>query len=227
MFHVDIEPGVPAANVRGAMPIVADASLFLRALLAALATSLPGRPVHDVGATIARVRSAHAALAAKVSDEEANIRATADTWVSPGILFRQLQARLPHATFTTDSGNGTTYGAESLRVRGARYMGPVNYSSMGFSVPAAIGAALALRAEVAAAKGAVSDSEQCVVAAVGDGAWRMTGPELASAVTHQSGPRTHTPPRQPESSPCWLMVAAPRALGARQAAADHRRADRW
>ena len=71
------------------------------------------------------------------------MRGAADTWVSPSVLFRRLQACMPDATFTTDSGNGTTYGAEALRVvEGTRYMGPVNYSSMGFSVPAAIGAAI-------------------------------------------------------------------------------------
>ena len=214
MFHVDIEAGVHAANVRGATPIVADASLFLRALLAALTASPAGRPIRDATATITQVRSAQAALATKVSGEEANIRAAANTWVSPGILFRQLQARLPHATFTTDSGNGTTYGAESLRVRGARYMGPVNYSSMGFSVPAAIGAALALRGAAAAATEA-SESEKIVVAAVGDGAWRMTGPELASAVLPAALAPMHfcpPPPPPPElerdPNPCPRTNAA-------------------
>ena len=54
------------------------------------------------------------------------------------MLCRQLQAKLPEATYVSDSGNGTTYCSESLRVSApCRYMGPVNYSSMGFSVPAA------------------------------------------------------------------------------------------
>eukprot|EP00966_Prymnesium_polylepis_P003883 88762-Prymnesium_polylepis.1 len=64
-------------------------------------------------------------------------------------------------------------------------MAPVNYSSMGFALPAAIGAALALRAAAAeggSAASGCSESARLAVACVGDGALRMTGPELASAV---------------------------------------------
>lgn len=177
VFHVDIEPGVPGANVRGAVPIVADVAAFVRELLRAL-ESIGHAPATSVQEELAAcVCRAHAALATTVADEEAAVRGAADTWVSPSVLFRRLQACMPDATFTTDSGNGTTYGSESLRVRGARYMGPVNYSSMGFAVPAALGAALALVRQTR-----VSDSNRIAVATVGDGAWRMTGLELASAV---------------------------------------------
>ena len=181
-FHVDIDPAVPASNVRGATPIVADAAAFMRALLRALETdpSTPppaATPLPASHPACVRVREAHAAYREVVRAEEASIN---DTWVSPTALCRLLQARLPAATYVSDSGNGTTYCSESLRVSApCRYMGPVNYSSMGFCVPAAIGATLALRSRSAAADEA---SEPVAVAMVGDGALRMTGFELASAV---------------------------------------------
>ena len=181
MFHVDIDPAVPAANVKGATPVVSDAADFLSALVEALGGPTDSaRAVEDARALVGR---AHASLAAAVAVEEANVRSAGDTWVSPAVLVRALQAVLPDATYASDSGNGTTYVSEALRTSvGCRYMGPVNYSSMGFSVPAGIGACLALATGGAATVRTAAPSERFVVVLVGDGALRMTGPELASAV---------------------------------------------
>ena len=70
-------------------------------------------------------------------------------------LIRALQAHLgPQAVFTMDSGNGTFLGMELLRLdRPGSYLAPIDYSCMGYSVPAAIGAALGVRSPVAALAG--------------------------------------------------------------------------
>lgn len=54
------------------------------------------------------------------------------------------------------------------------FLGPVDYSCMGYSVPAAIGAKLAA-------------SQRPVVGLIGDGAFLMTGFELLTAVTYGLG----------------------------------------
>jgi acetolactate synthase-1/2/3 large subunit len=79
------------------------------------------------------------------------------------------QAFGPETVFTTDSGNGTFLAMECLRLeRPGKFLAPVDYSCMGYAVPAAIGAKLA--------------RPQCpVVALAGDGAFLMTGLELLTA----------------------------------------------
>ena len=98
-----------------------------------------------------------------------------DARVTPAALFSALQRLAPDAIYTTDSGNGTFLAMEHLRLdRPGRFLAPVDFSCMGYSVPAAIGAALA-------------NPGRDVVAFAGDGAFLMTGLELATAVSYGAG----------------------------------------
>jgi len=69
----------------------------------------------------------------------------------------------------TDSGQGTFLAMEHLRLEApGRFIGPIDFSCMGYSVPAAIGAKLA-------------SPGRPVVSITGDGAFLMTGMELLTA----------------------------------------------
>ncbi len=94
----------------------------------------------------------------------------------PHLLLRELQATFgPETVFTTDSGNGTFLAVEGLRLeRPGRLLAPVDYSCMGYAVPAALGAKLAC-------PGAP------VVSLAGDGAFLMTGLELLTAAQNGLG----------------------------------------
>jgi acetolactate synthase-1/2/3 large subunit len=96
--------------------------------------------------------------------------------VTPAHLLRILQDRLgPDAIYTTDSGNGTFLALECLRLDGpGRFLAPIDFSCMGYAVPAAIGAKL-------------GKSEAPVVALAGDGAFLMTGLELLTAAREGIG----------------------------------------
>jgi acetolactate synthase-1/2/3 large subunit len=73
--------------------------------------------------------------------------------------------------FTTDSGNGTFLAMEALRLeQPGRFLAPVDYSCMGYAVPAAIGAQLGRPGSP-------------VVALAGDGAFLMTGLESLTAAS--------------------------------------------
>ena len=98
------------------------------------------------------------------------------TGVTPAHLLRTLQDRLgPEAVYTTDSGNGTFLAMECLRLDGPRkFLAPVDFSCMGYSVPSAIGAKL-------------GKPGSPVVALAGDGAFLMTGLELLTAVREGLG----------------------------------------
>jgi len=132
LVHADIDADVIGRNFPADAPIVGDARLVVEALLAAL----PPRPRDD--ALRSAVREGHEAV-------EREWGAAAGERVSPFLLLRALQERFGGETvYTTDSGNGTFLAMEMLRLeRPRKFLAPVDYSCMGYAVPAAIGAKLA------------------------------------------------------------------------------------
>ena len=158
LIHVDISPDVIGRNHPTALGVVADAAAFVRAIL----PRLPQRPP-DEKLRVA-IRAGHEAVAS-----ERRSHGDAER-VSPARLLEALQQHFGRETiFTSDSGNGTFIAMECLRLDGAgKFLAPVDYSCMGYSVPAAIGAKLAR-------------PDAPVVALAGDGAFLMTGLELLTA----------------------------------------------
>ena len=90
--------------------------------------------------------------------------------VYPPHLLKTVQQLVGNdAIYTTDSGNGTFLAMECLRLPHPRsFLAPVDYSCMGYAVPAALGAALAC-------------PDRKVISLAGDGAFLMTGLELLTA----------------------------------------------
>ena len=158
LIHVDIEPAVLGRNYPAAVAIAADAARFVDALLPRLTPRPRDGELRDrIGAGHADVRQGWTPR-------------TGGVGVSPYPLIVALQARFgKDAIFTSDSGNGTFLAMEMLRLEGpGRFLAPVDYSCMGYAVPAAIGAKLA--------------RPECpVIALAGDGAFLMTGLELLTA----------------------------------------------
>jgi acetolactate synthase-1/2/3 large subunit len=160
LVHVDIDPRVLGRNFEAAAGVACDSRAFLQALL-------PKLPARDADADLrGRIREGHAAV-------RREWREGTGSRVTPALLLEALQDRFGAETiFTSDSGNGTFLAMECLRLeRPGRFLAPVDYSCMGYSVPAAIGAKLAC-------------PDAPVVALVGDGAFLMTGLEMLTAA-HQ------------------------------------------
>lgn len=157
LIHVDIDPAVLGRNYEPQEAINADSALVVEALLDGV------RPKAVDSRLRARIAAGHAA----VDVERAG---GSEDRVSPFELIRAIHKRLgPDTIFTADSGNGTFLAMETLRLPGPRrFLAPVDYSCMGYSVPAAVGAKLA-------APGS------SVVALAGDGAFLMTGLETLTA----------------------------------------------
>jgi acetolactate synthase-1/2/3 large subunit len=157
LVHVDIDPEVPGRNYEAAVPLIGEAGAVIDALLAELRSRKPDEGLRR------RIAEGHAALAPSA-------KGGTRSGVSPARLFRELQARYPEETiYVTDSGNGTFLAMEHLRLAApGRFLAPVDYSCMGYSVPAGIGASLAC-------------PDVPVVALPGDGAFLMTGLELLTA----------------------------------------------
>jgi len=164
LIHVDIDAGVFSRNFPATLAIEADGGVFVRELL----ERVPYRePDPELAHAIARGRED-----ARRKWEEGMGGAR----VAPYTLLRVLQRRLGQdAIFTADSGNGTFLAAEMLRLeKPGLFLAPIDYSCMGYAVPAALGARLA-RPDVP------------VVALAGDGAFLMTGLELITAVSQGVG----------------------------------------
>jgi acetolactate synthase-1/2/3 large subunit len=157
LVHVDIEPSVLGRNHPAAVALAGDGAMVVTALLARLETRPRDERLREV------LRGGHEGVRRETLAE-------AGARVSPARLVAALQERFgPETIFTADSGNGTFLGVELLRLeRPGRFLAPVDYSCMGYAVPAAIGAKLAR-------------PESPVVALAGDGAFLMTGLELLTA----------------------------------------------
>jgi acetolactate synthase-1/2/3 large subunit len=171
MVHVDLDPGVFNQNYPAEIPVHADAEAFVDALLRFFGSSAaPSSPRGPDESLRAEIREGHR----RVWDEW--LKEGGSERVSPPRLLRALQEQLgTEAVFATDSGNGTFLAVECLRLDGpGKFLAPVDYSCMGYSVPAAIGAKL-------------GQPDAPVVALAGDGAFLMTGLEVLSAARDGTG----------------------------------------
>ncbi len=160
LVHVDVNPDVLGRNYHTEIALVADAA----SVVTALVERLPGCGRDE--ALRARIRAGHDGVWRDWEEGQSR------DGVTPALLLRALQEVFGgDAIFTTDSGNGTFLAMECLRLnRPGRFLAPVDYSCMGYAVPAAIGAKLAR-------------PEAPVIALAGDGAFLMTGLELLTAAS--------------------------------------------
>jgi acetolactate synthase-1/2/3 large subunit len=166
LIHVDLDPDVFHRNYEAQVTIQADAGDFIRDLLGALEDG-----PRDADRELREgIRVGHEGV---WREWLGNLGGPG---VTPAHLLRSLQERLgPDAVYCTDSGNGTFLALECLRLEGPnRFLAPVDFSCMGYSVPAAIGAKL-------------GKPESPVVSLAGDGAFLMTGLEILTAVREGVG----------------------------------------
>jgi TPP-dependent 2-oxoacid decarboxylase len=108
-------------------------------------------------------------------------------WREPGVaradrpltvqrLFHRLNSFLRDDTMVVCDVGDSLFGAADLYIhRGTEFLGPAYYASMGFAVPAGIGAQLA-------------DPRKRPLVLVGDGAFQMTGMELSTALRYGLNP---------------------------------------
>ncbi|HEY2952011.1 MAG TPA: thiamine pyrophosphate-dependent enzyme [Verrucomicrobiae bacterium] len=129
-------------------------------------------------------------------------------------LFEQLNAFLTDKTVVVaDVGDAMFASADLYIHRGTEFLAPAYYTSMGFAVPAGVGAQLA-------------NPKLRPLVIVGDGAFQMTGMELSTAVRYQLNPivivlnnRGYGTERQMQDGPYndlveWNYRRLPEVLGA-------------
>ena len=165
LVHVDINPDVLGKNYPAKLSVRSDAEAFVDGVLSRIDARQKKDGLEE------EILAGHRKVWEDWQKDVGGER------VTPAIFFRSLQKQASkNAVYVTDSGNGTFLAMEHLRLnRPGCFIGPVDFSCMGYSVPAAIGAKFA-------------DPERDVVALAGDGALLMTGLELLTASSYQVAP---------------------------------------
>jgi acetolactate synthase-1/2/3 large subunit len=162
LIHVDTSPDVLNANYPTRLAICAP----VESVLNALQSALPAGPSEWTAGELARFAS-RAVQARKVAEPRfANLNSS-----SAASFFDALMRVMPpDSCLVTDSGLHQVLAARHFVVRRERgFVIPSDFQSMGFALPAAIGAKLAR-------------PERTVVALVGDGGLAMSGLEMLTAV---------------------------------------------
>ena len=164
LIHVDINDEVFNRNYQASLAVQSEAKRFIDALLPLIESKKDDPNLKD------KIKSGYEGIRKK--------RAAAGKQNKVGIqpFFDALQAEAAKdAIYSTDSGNGTFLAMEHLRLgQPGCFIAPVDYSCMGYAVPAAIGAKMA-------------NPDRDVIALAGDGALLMTGLELITAASYNAG----------------------------------------
>ena len=93
-------------------------------------------------------------------------------YVNPKMFIRKLSAKLPENTIcVADVGQNQIWTANNIFLKNGRFLTSGGMGTMGYSIPAAVGAKL-------------SSSDSQVIAICGDGSFQMQMMELATAVQH-------------------------------------------
>jgi acetolactate synthase-1/2/3 large subunit len=165
LIHVDIDGEVLQANYTARWPLCMDVGRFIDTML----NELPSKPpMTSQGWTEAELDD----LRARISSKRSTVSCE-PVWREHGdcpTLFRKIRAGVPeNAAIVTDTGLHQILARTYLDVRCPRgLIFPSDFQSMGFGLPAAIGAAL-------------SDESRPVVALIGDGSFLTVGAELLTA----------------------------------------------
>jgi acetolactate synthase-1/2/3 large subunit len=160
IIHVDVNPHNLGRNVHSHVTLCADSRLFFDRLLAeAPALQRPADP--GLWKKIQNYRA---------SDREENTRVRITDAVDPMVFLTQLRCSLgPEELIFVDVTASTHWASEAIDVQGPRrYFTPANNQSMGWAIPAAVGAQR------------VRPDRQ-VVCVTGDGCFLMSAIEMSTA----------------------------------------------
>lgn len=154
IIHIDVDPAEIGKNIRVDIPLVGDCGNILEELTA-------GTEHKDRSAWLSEL----AAVRNNIPKEDET-----EGYVNPKMFIRKLSAKLPENTIcSADVGQNQIWTCNNFQFKKGRFITSGGMGTMGYSIPAAVGAKLAS-----------PDSE--VVAICGDGSFQMEMMELATIV---------------------------------------------
>lgn len=160
VVHIDIDPAEIGKNIEANVPIVGDISLVLEQLLEQIDALESPFSHADWRAELDELRA------------DSEPQPEEDGCVNPKWFIRTLNKYLPSRSIVVgDVGQNQIWTAANIALSDGRFLTSGGMGTMGYSLPAAIGAKCA-------------NPEREVVAVCGDGSFQMQFAELATAVQH-------------------------------------------
>lgn len=157
VIHIDIDPAEIGKNVDTTIPLVGDVSNILEQII-------KQNPKGDREEWIKSIR--------QWKIDFASVKEDRDGFVNPATFIQALSKKLKDdVIYVADVGQNQMWSAGNYIVRKGKFLTTGGMGTMGYSVPAAIGAKLA-------------DPEKQVVAVCGDGSFQMCLMELATMNQH-------------------------------------------
>src|ERR1700683_5301049 len=169
VIHVDIDPAEIGKNRTPDVPIVGD----VKRVLVKLNQLLSEKPEAPVEGRLHNARSAWWRQIREWREQHPLRTSTSETEIKPQHLMAEID-RLSggHAIVTSDVGQHQMWAAQFVRFNEPRlWLNSGGLGSMGFGLPAAIGAQFAR-------------PDKLVFSLVGDGGFQMSIPELATIASH-------------------------------------------
>ena len=159
IIHIDIDSAEIGKNLEAAIPLVGDAAK----IMSQLATC----NIHGAWSEWTK----HLTDLRHEENQALSQKVPADGFVNPNQFVQALCAQLPECSvYMADVGQNQIWSAKNYTAHG-RFLTTGGMGTMGYSIPAAIGAKLAA-------------PEKTVVAVCGDGAFQMSMNELATMRQH-------------------------------------------
>lgn len=153
VIHIDIDTAEIGKNVGPTVPLVGD----LREIFALM-----------LDAEISRKDDSWAAELEEIKRNTVDTRVFSDRLVDPNLLVQKLSEKMDEdAVYVADVGQNQLWSADNYIMKEGRFMTTGGMGTMGYSIPAAIGAKLVC-------------PERQTVAVCGDGAFQMSMNELAT-----------------------------------------------
>jgi acetolactate synthase-1/2/3 large subunit len=169
VIHIDIDPAEIGKNRAPDLPIVGDAKRVLRKVVKVLEEMAP-----EMSARKSEGRRAWWRQIRTWKEEHPLKPALSVNEIKPQhVMFEVDRISNGEAIVTTDVGQHQMWAAQFIRFnQPRRWLTSGGLGSMGFSVPAAMGAQMA-------------NPDKLVIALVGDGGFQMSIPELATIATNR------------------------------------------
>lgn len=160
VVHIDIDPAEIGKNIEANIPIVGDITLVLEQLLEQVDAFEQPLSHKEWRETLDGLRSDAEPLPAEKG------------YVNPKWFIRTLDKYLPErSVIVADVGQNQIWTAANISLKRGRFLTSGGMGTMGYSLPAAIGAKCA-------------DRSAEVIAICGDGSFQMQLMELATAIQH-------------------------------------------
>ena len=169
LVHIDVDPAEIGKNAGPEIPLVGDISSVLDSLLNVDAElSYP-----DWMEELNGIKEETELLIEKKKKEEMN-----STFVNPHYFLRELNLALQDdAIYVADVGQNQLWSCKHYKMKNGRFLTSGGMGTMGYSLPAAIGAYFAEQENAHLEDGR---EEKEIIAVMGDGAFQMSLMELAT-----------------------------------------------